>query len=148
MAKAQRAFVRTPCETCPYRMDARRFHWDRAEFEGVLAAEQEMFGRIYNCHKQAELPKERQGFCAGWLLDQKKRNVPSIALRLALWKDASAVAALKAVTAGGLKLFRSVAAMCRANGVTKAPASAFKSERRQDVEAIGRRLRDDMKASQ
>lgn len=107
----------TPCENCPYRMDAPRRLWARAEFQDLLAAEQSELGKVYACHKQASLPRNKRGFCAGWLLDQKRRNLPSIALRLALIRDPEAVAALDAVNADGLKMFPTVKAMCRANGV-------------------------------
>jgi len=108
-----------PCENCPYRKDAPLRLWDAAEFRGVLDAERSQFGKVYACHKQKALPPEERGFCAGWLLDQKRRGLPSIALRLKLSHDKTgeAAAALKAVNSGGHKMFRTVQAMCRANGV-------------------------------
>jgi hypothetical protein len=107
----------TPCENCPYRMDAPRTLWHRSEFEGVLESQRSQFGKIFNCHKHAALEPHARGFCAGWLLDQKKRGLPSIALRLELCRSAAAREALDAVDARGLRMFRSVQAMCRANGV-------------------------------
>jgi uncharacterized protein DUF6283 len=106
-----------PCENCPYRMDAPRRLWHRSEFEGLLEAERSEFGRIYACHKQASLPSRERGFCAGWLLDQKNRGIPYLVLRIELSANAVNVAALEAVNADGLKMFRTVKAMCRANGV-------------------------------
>jgi hypothetical protein len=112
-----RAHMTRPCENCPYRKDAPRRLWHRSEFEDVLEAEGTQFGKVYNCHKHAPLDESARGFCAGWLLDQKKRGCPSIALRLALMRDKDGVAALEAVHATGLEMFTSVKAMCRANGV-------------------------------
>jgi len=112
-----KAHMTRPCENCPYRIDAPRRLWAAAEFENVLAKESEPLGTTFGCHKQAELPRTERGLCAGWLLDQKKRGVPSIALRLELSTDAEALAAFEAVTNGGHPMFRSVASMCTANGV-------------------------------
>jgi hypothetical protein len=121
MSDERKAHQKTPCENCPYRLDAPRKLWHRSEFENLLATERDTFGSTFACHKTKDLPADRRGFCAGWLLDQKRRGVPSIALRLALSSMSSgadaARAAYEAVTDGGHKLFKSVEAMCRANGV-------------------------------
>lgn len=110
----------TPCANCPYRQDAPTHHWDRAEFRGVLDGEHPAsLGKIYNCHQHGELPKEQQGLCAGWMLDQRARRVPSIRFRILLAGDAGARAALEAVNDGGHPMYPSVQAMCRANGVRK-----------------------------
>lgn len=119
-----KAHMTSPCADCPYRMDAPRGLWHRSEFERLLDTDVGHdnggnLGSTYSCHKQVDVAPERRGFCAGWALDQRKRGVPSIALRLLLLTDAEAAAAFKKLTAGGHKLFASVAAMCRANGVTR-----------------------------
>lgn len=107
----------SPCENCPYRLDAPRRHWAREEFEGVLRSEASYMGALYTCHKHAALPENERGFCAGWLLNQKARNIPSIKLRIQLCYEPDAAAAMQAVNTGGLRMFRTVKAMCRANGV-------------------------------
>jgi len=127
---ANRKHPPTPCENCPYRMDAPRRHWDRAEFEGVLRHEADIeagvgFGAVYSCHKHGVLPEAERGMCAGWLLDQRKRGLPSIALRLALISERGAGEALEAVSDGGHPMFRTVKAMCRANGVRPKPGAAL-----------------------
>jgi len=111
------AHMTTPCANCPYRKDAPRRLWDVSEFRALLAAERDQIGKVYGCHKQAPLDPKARGFCAGWLLDQKKRNIPSIALRMVLISDPSAVDALEGVSDGGHEMFNSLEAMCRANGV-------------------------------
>jgi hypothetical protein len=111
-----KAYMKAPCENCPYRKDAPRHYWDAIEFEKVLESERSQIGSIFSCHKQASLPNNQRGFCAGWLLDQRERHVPSIALRVALLAP-DALAAMEAVTDGGHEMFSSVEAMCRANGV-------------------------------
>jgi hypothetical protein len=108
-----------PCSTCPYRKDAPIGRWHRSEFEGLLASEASQLGTVYACHGHGKLGNADRGLCAGWLLDQKKRNVPSIKLRLLLMTSEAACAAIEAVTAGGQDLFPSLAAMCRANGVRR-----------------------------
>lgn len=112
-----RARMTRPCENCPYRKDAPRRYWNRAEFVGVLESEQAQLGKIYSCHKHAALPESERGFCAGWLLNQKKRGCPSIALRIALMRDPEDAQVLDRVNADGLEMFATVKAMCRANGV-------------------------------
>ena len=82
--------TREPCESCPYRKDAPIKKWDRAEFEDLLAHDaNELGGAVYGCHgtkKRVEGPS----VCAGWLLDQQRRDFPSIQLRLLLMSNAAA----------------------------------------------------------
>lgn len=108
-----------PCENCPYRKDAPRRLWHRSEFEDLLASETSEFGGLYACHKFKGVPEQKRGLCAGWLLDQKKRNLPSIRLRLQLLQDPQVAKAYERVNDGGHEVFPSSEAMCRANGVRK-----------------------------
>jgi hypothetical protein len=102
---------RTPCADCPYRKDAPLKLWDRAEFVDLLASERSQFGKLYGCHKQ------NGNACIGWLLDQRKNGVGSIALRMRLITKPEAARQFEECHSGGAKMFVSVAAMCRANGV-------------------------------
>lgn len=113
----KRVHVRKPCPNCPYRKDSPVGLWHKAEFERLLETEQDIIGAAYQCHKQIVLENEERGFCAGWLLDQKKRDLPSNALRIMLIRDADARAAYENVSGDGIELFDSVEEMCRANGV-------------------------------
>jgi hypothetical protein len=91
--------------------------WAREEFENLLAADANEFGgAMFGCHKFRNHPEQAQ-VCGGWLLDQKRRGCPSIQLRLVLIHKSEAVKAIEEVTDGGHKLYPSIAAMCRANGV-------------------------------
>lgn len=121
MNPKKRAHQVVPCDNCPYRKDSPRRHWSAQEFRDLMAAEEAPFGSLYACHKEIEIPISERGFCAGWLLDQKKRNLPSIRLRLILLQDPSAVLAHQNVSDGGHEMFASVKAMCRANGVRRRP---------------------------
>ena len=102
---------RTPCANCPYRKDAPRKHWSREEFVDLLAKDADPIGATYGCHKK------NGNLCIGWLLDQRKRNVPSIALRLHLYREPQAVTQMEEAHDGGAAMFSTVKAMCRANGV-------------------------------
>lgn len=74
-------FKKSPCNNCPYRKDAPLQLWAKEEFEDLLNSEKEQFGKIYGCHK-------KDGHvCVGWLMDQDKRNLPSIMLRMSLSKN-------------------------------------------------------------
>lgn len=65
-----------PCRNCPYRMDAPVRHWAREEFEKVLDAEASELGAVFKCHLN------NGGVCVGWLMDQERRDHPSIMLRI------------------------------------------------------------------
>lgn len=110
---------KSPCANCPYRVDAPKRLWHREEFEKLLESEQELLGKLYACHKQSHIEPAERGLCAGWLLDQKRRGVPSNALRIALLRDSTVGEALAAVWDGGHKLYATVKQMCRANGVRR-----------------------------
>lgn len=108
--------TRAPCKTCPYRKDVKTRVWDRAEFEKLLASSREQFGAIYACHMEKPKPPAEREVCGGWVLIQKKENIPSIQLRMALMRDPHAAACLNEITSGGATLYPSIKAMCRANG--------------------------------
>lgn len=71
----------TPSANCPYRIDAPVEHWHIDEFKKVLAAENSTLGSLFMCHKQ------NGSACIGWLMDQDKRDHPSIALRIKMIKE-------------------------------------------------------------
>lgn len=94
-------------------------HWHPSEFKRLLATEGSELGTVYACHGHVKVKDPDRGMCAGWLLDQKKRNLPSIMLRLLLSRDDAALAAFDAVNDGGHPMFKTLTAMCRANGVRR-----------------------------
>lgn len=69
-----------PCSNCPYRKDAPLQHWHKEEFQKVVDSENDYMGKTFACHKQ------NGSICVGWLMNQEKRGLPSIALRLSLTK--------------------------------------------------------------
>jgi hypothetical protein len=109
--------TRKPCASCPYRKDVPIGTWHRSELENLLANDKdEMHGNLFACHKFRHRPKEEHDACAGWVLDQKERGLPSIRFRLALMTNDDAVRMLEEVTDGGHPLHESLRAMCEANG--------------------------------
>lgn len=110
----------TPCSSCPYRKDAPLRLWHRSEFENLLAQDADpVNGNMFACHGEAKKDPRKRALCAGWLLDQKKRNVPSIQLRIRLITNCATLAAFERVSSGGTELYSTIKAMCRANGVRR-----------------------------
>lgn len=109
--------TREPCESCPYRVDAQPEKWHQSEFEKLLMNNaNEYSGAIYSCHSSRLVP-EGSTVCAGWLLDQQRRGLPSIQLRVILCTNEAAVMALEEVSDGGHELYDSIEEMCKVNGV-------------------------------
>lgn len=108
----------TPCKTCPYRTDVPLYTWHREEFEAVLASERAPmgFGAMFGCHATRKA-KQGASVCAGWLLDQVKRGVPNLHLRMSAMRDKACVEALNNVHSGGHEMYESAEEMCAANGV-------------------------------
>lgn len=104
-----------PCANCPYRTDAPRALWDREEFRRLLETETEedpaagaALGAVYACHKQ------NGSICVGWLMDQDRRHLPSIRLRMALLQEEVGAGYLDRLRSPA-PLYPSVQAMVRAN---------------------------------
>lgn len=109
-----------PCKSCPYRKDAPLGLWDPVEFQNLLTQDRNGFGgAVFNCHGEVKKAPADRALCAGWLLDQKRRGVPSIQLRLQLMRGGKALDEYERASGEGLRLYPSIEAMCRANGVAK-----------------------------
>ena len=116
--------TKKPCRSCPYRKDAPAGTWNRAEFEKLLRADQDpMEGAVFGCHKDRHLESEEWHVCAGWYLDQERRGLPAIQLRIsfakAIGNGQDILKFQQEVTADGLELFDSIEEMCRVNGVER-----------------------------
>lgn len=111
--------AREPCKTCPYQKDVARSVWHPDEFEKLLRADANpLGGAVFLCHQDGRKPREEQGFCVGWLIDQRERNVPAIQLRIAFLRSRDAVTQLEEAHAPeGVDLYDSIDEMCRANGI-------------------------------
>lgn len=99
----------TPCGSCPYRKCSTAARWAVEEFQDLLEHDRSELGRLYQCH-------QKDGHsCVGWLLDQRRRNLPSIALRLALIKATDVPQQYIESLHSEAPLFDSVEEMCQAN---------------------------------
>jgi Family of unknown function (DUF6283) len=111
-----------PCAKCPYRKDAPLELWSPEEFQNVLEQDKAMVGHVFGCHKhiKRKLAGEATPLCAGWVLDQLKRDLPSIALRLLIAKSDNPQQSfdqLQSVSSDGLDMYETIEDMCAANGV-------------------------------
>lgn len=127
-----------PCTKCPYRKDAPLELWSQEEFRNVLEQDRAMIGHVFGCHKH--INRKRAGevtpLCAGWVLDQIKRDFPSISLRLLIAKSDNPQRSfdnLKTVSSVGLDMYETIEEMCEANGVDASPVDS-----RDDDERYGR----------
>jgi hypothetical protein len=98
----------TPCKDCPYRKDAPLQKWDKAEFSDLLEKDMDFMGALYNCHKKDG------SVCKGWLIDQDKRNFPSIMLRIKLSREGITREYLDKLNSNA-PLYPSIRAMIKAN---------------------------------
>lgn len=106
--------TREPCGSCPYRKDAPLRLWHPSEFDNLLEQDADPIqGRAFGCH--ATIKNDSTSVCAGWLLDQKRRGLPSIRLRMALMQSEDAQRCLEKVSDGGYELYGSIEEMVAAN---------------------------------
>ncbi len=106
---------KTPCASCPYRRDAPRGMWHPEEFTGVLVNDRNPVGAVFGCHEFNKRPAEEHRPCAGWLLDQKRRNVPNLRLRLMLGNSDEAAQCFNEANEDGVDLFDSIKEMIDEN---------------------------------
>lgn len=106
---------RAPCVSCPYRKDAKLAFWHADHFVKLLAHDGDPWSPLYHCHEDGKKPVGDRGLCVGWLIDQKRHNIPALLLRLKLMNDEALSIQIDAISGRGVRLFRTVAAMCREN---------------------------------
>ncbi len=124
---------RTPCASCPYRREVEQAFWSKEEFDNLRRQNANTFGgAVFGCHETNKKPPEEHQICIGWLLDQKKNNVPSIPLRMTLMTKEDALNCFKEISDEGLDLYASVEEMCEANypGGRNRPRRSRKGRRR------------------
>lgn len=108
---------RRPCNDCPWRLDAPRGVWPADRFQALFRSAQDDGLAAFACHHSTA---ERPVDCQGWV---RVVGDSSIGVRLAIAKGRVTVAELLDRT--GPKLFRSFAAMLRANKVPLPPRNTF-----------------------
>lgn len=99
---------KSPCGNCPYRKDAPLRLWHKEEFAKLLENDNDYIGKTYMCHKK------NGSVCIGWLIDQDKRDLPSIALRLSLASHNVTRKYLDSLKSE-FEMFKSIKDMVRAN---------------------------------
>lgn len=97
-----------PCNNCPYRKDAPLAYWSIQEFINLIEHDKQEFGGVFQCHKKDD------HVCVGWLMDQDKRGLPSIALRIRLMHDKVTREYLDSLRSPS-KLYKGIKEMCIAN---------------------------------
>jgi hypothetical protein len=97
-----------PCGNCPYRRDAPLQYWDVKEFGDLCNNDRDKVGKVYGCHKADG------SVCRGWLLDQRKRDYPSLALRVTLSNNKVSPEYLSGLNSPS-PLFYSISEMCSTN---------------------------------
>lgn len=125
-----------PCGTCPYRRSTPVGVWDQFEYDKLRETDavdpqeamrrasagedvplRELLGVVYQCHL------DDGTICRGWLADQKRRGLPSLALRLELSRRPDLVRVLEKVDENDPDLYGSLAEMCAANAGQPFPES-------------------------
>ena len=115
---------REPCPNCPFRTDAPLAYWAPEEYVRLADLERvegqpESATASFGCHKDRHGPVEDRQYCVGWLVHQRERGVPSIALRFALVasRDREAVVEQfeQAKVPDGVALYPSVQDLVAAN---------------------------------
>lgn len=103
-----------PCETCPYRKSVRLAFWDIREFQNLVDSDAPL-GSQFNCHGESKRPNGQQRYCAGWLLDQRRRGTPNLLLRIKLRQRPALAVHYDQLKDLGKKLYQSIAEMFEAN---------------------------------
>jgi hypothetical protein len=106
--------IRRPCESCPWRVDASREHWDPQHFVDIWGSCQGDNMAIMLCHKSIALPKEDRSSvpCQGWI---RVMGFNAIGVRLLAMQDRITIEEVE--DKDGPALFPTFAAMMRANKI-------------------------------
>ena len=130
---------REPCGNCPFRRSAPLAHWapDHYVMLRDIQRDERDFGYslIFACHKDDGRPSSDQGLCVGWMLDQRRRGVPSLALRmeLAIGEDADALAVQLEKINGDADCYETVEDLVRVNLVRDRELHPLRYEEDEDT---------------
>ena len=108
--------VRRPCDNCPWRVDAPRGYWDPQHFVDIWKNCQDDGGNVMLCHKANNLPGGAKSLdappCQGWI---RVMGFSAIGVRILVMTGR--VSNDEVEDRDGPKLFKSFAAMLRANKI-------------------------------
>lgn len=108
---------RRPCGNCPFRKEAPIAHWDPREYlrlERIERLEGNPGQGGFACHKDRTKPYADREMCIGWLLDQKRKGMPAIALRVILIDNPEAISQYEECEPDG-EMYSSVSELVRTN---------------------------------
>lgn len=125
---------RTPCGSCPYRRDQPLAVWAEENFVAVKKGEASTMGSVFACHGDARRPPDQRSVCAGFLIDQRERGVPSISLRIHICDDDDLAAAIR--EASSPVEMMTAKEMCDANLEAIASGALCPPEAAERVEAL------------
>jgi hypothetical protein len=95
-------------------------------------------GAMFGCHLSAS--PENSTTCVGWLIDQKRRGVPNVRLRVRLAVDPRERALFESVDVN-TNTYESIEDMCRANAGKRFPTADAKARQLADrIDAKARRI--------
>lgn len=112
--------IRRPCSNCPWRVDAPREHWDPTHFAEIWRNAQDDGIHIVLCHKTKVKTAPDAPVCQGWVRVVGER---AVGVRIALYKGRVTVD--EVLDRGGPALFKTFAAMLRANKVKLPPRNRY-----------------------
>lgn len=101
--------IRQPCVSCPWRLDTPRGYWDPDHFREIWQNCQDDGTHLMACHKSR---RGRSRICQGWV---RVLGYGAIGVRLAVMRGQASIDEVD--DRSGPRLFRSFAAMLRANRV-------------------------------
>ncbi len=106
--------LRRPCSSCPWRVDAKLGYWDPQHFVDIYRNCQNDGLHVMLCHKSNAMPVEERGDvpCQGWI---RVMGFEAIGVRLLAMRNKITIEEVE--DRGGPELFRTFAAMLRANKI-------------------------------
>lgn len=116
--------LRRACDNCPWRVDAPRGYWDPQHFVEIWRNCQDDGMNVMLCHKSKALPKEDRGDvpCQGWI---RVMGFSAIGVRILAMQGKITVEEVE--DRDGPKLFKSFAAMMKANKIKLPKRSRWRS---------------------
>lgn len=108
-----------PCSSCPFLRSAPLAYWHPDEYTKLFRMEmlekEPSSTAVFSCHKERSLPASTRRLCAGWMIDQKRKNIPSLALRLLVRRNAAVAEQLRTAAAESGAVYGSVGELVQAN---------------------------------
>lgn len=125
------AKLRKPCDNCPWRKDAPRFHWDPQHFIDIWNRCQGDSLNLMLCHKSSELPADAPDLiCQGWV---RVLGFEAIGVRIAAMRGLVSLAEIADRRVP--ELFKSFVEMLRENRIPIPPLPVYRPPTRRSRDA-------------